>query len=297
MAAKAKVVEAVEKAVDIAEETLETVERIPKADLNGTTKKQQYIIIGVTAVVSAVSGGGLVYLVLNKKLKTKYEQIAEEEIREAQRHFKLLTKQEEYKDPVTALETLTEKAKDLGYSVTSPVSTDEQLSAKVEEVAEGLEETADEIREIDAEQRVESITRNIFTEHGSAAYPNFDYNAEMSKRSEAYPYLLREDEFMHNEHDWDQQSLTYYEKDGVLVDERDNPIDESDTVVGDGNLMRFGHGTKDPNTVYIRNERLELEFEISRSKRSYSEDVLGFTPELKHSEKRGGVLRYRNDDG
>jgi hypothetical protein len=65
-----------------------------------------------------------------------------------------------------------------------------------------------------------------------------------------------------------------------------------------GQNLRFGHGSKDPNVVYIRNPRLEMEMEILRDPSSYEKEVLGETIEkraqtadLKHSHQR----RFRPD--
>lgn len=46
----------IENTIDGAAETLDTLERIPKLALNGTTKKQQAIILGTTAGVSLITG-------------------------------------------------------------------------------------------------------------------------------------------------------------------------------------------------------------------------------------------------
>jgi hypothetical protein len=59
-----------------------------------------------------------------------------------------------------------------------------------------------------------------------------------------------------------------------MVDGDDTPVPHADMVVGQGNL-RWGHGSEDENLVYIRNERLEMEIEITRVPRSYEEEVLG----------------------
>ena len=57
-------------------------------------------------------------------------------------------------------------------------------------------------------------------------------------------------------------------------------------VVGD---LRFGHGSNDPNVVYIRNDRLKAEYEVLLNSGSYQEEILGqkfekeAKDELKHS--------------
>lgn len=54
--AKQETMETIEKTIDTATETIDTLERIPKVNLNGTTKKQQVIILGTTAAVSLIAG-------------------------------------------------------------------------------------------------------------------------------------------------------------------------------------------------------------------------------------------------
>lgn len=47
---------AVEKTIDVVDEQVSTLERIPQVRLNGTTRQQQIIILSVTAGVSAALG-------------------------------------------------------------------------------------------------------------------------------------------------------------------------------------------------------------------------------------------------
>lgn len=67
--AEKQTMDAIEKTIDTTEETLETLERIPKLALNGTTKKQQAMILGTVAGVSALTG--IVFTVLVHKGKVK----------------------------------------------------------------------------------------------------------------------------------------------------------------------------------------------------------------------------------
>ncbi len=90
----------------------------------------------------------------------------------------------------------------------------------------------------------------------------------------------------------EQVSLTYFDGDDVLVDDRDQPVPDPDDSIGEDHLGRFGVGSKDNNIVYVRNDRLELDFEILRSNGKYAQEVLGF---IEHSEHRG-VRKFRHDD-
>lgn len=59
----------VETAIDTTSETVETLERIPKLALNGTTRKQQAIILGTVAGVGMISGIVLTVTAHRGKLK------------------------------------------------------------------------------------------------------------------------------------------------------------------------------------------------------------------------------------
>lgn len=137
----------------------------------------------------------------------------------------------------------------------------------------------DEIREEE-----EVVMSNIFDTHEA-----IDDGLDRSNRDISRPYILSYEEFMHDvgEHvDFTQNSITYYEGDNVLVDERDQPIPDLNTIVGERNL-KFGGVSGDDEIVYIRNHNLEVDFEVVRSYGTYAEEVLGFAPPEKARKNRG----------
>jgi len=87
------------------------------------------------------------------------------------------------------------------------------------------------------------------------------------------PRLITQDEFMENEPEHEQATLTYYEKDDQLTGEKDDPIDNAELVVGTEYKTKFGWESSDEHTVHIRNEGLHMDFEVVRSERSYEEEV------------------------
>lgn len=72
-----------------------------------------------------------------------------------------------------------------------------------------------------------------------------------------------------------QVQLTYYAGDDTLCDEADVILAGVDSLVGEENLAKFGYMTEDPNALYVRNERLQIDYEISRSAGTYKFEVLG----------------------
>jgi hypothetical protein len=226
---------------------------------------------GLGLVAGAVVAGGVTYYVVNRKLQTKYEQIAEEEISQMREHFRArLIAKEEKPD----LGGLAEKVQDLGYVPVDYVSKDETPTAPVADP--GAPNTT-----IDTSPE----TVNVFEQQKDKALEvkepdeGWDYDTERSKRVAGKPYVIHRDE--QEEMGLTQSTFTYYEGDDVLCDERDRVVDARDEILGTDFMEKFGHGSDDPNVVYIRNEDLGVEIEVCRSPNSYAEEVHGF----KHSDE------------
>ena len=83
------------------------------------------------------------------------------------------------------------------------------------------------------------------------------------------PYVITPEQF--GEYDeYGTKTLTYY-ADNVLTDEIDNPItsDEMITMIGPNALDHFGEYEDD--SVYIRDETNEMDYEILKSEKMFSE--------------------------
>ena len=103
----------------------------------------------------------------------------------------------------------------------------------------------------------------------------WNYEKEIEGRVKGEPYVIHQDEFVHDENGYNHVVYTYYAGDDVMVDEENgHPLPHADIVVGLNNLQ-FGHGTDDDDVVFVRNERLEIEMEICRTQDSYEEKILG----------------------
>lgn len=100
------------------------------------------------------------------------------------------------------------------------------------------------------------------------------YPQELAARTPDAPYVIHQDERGERE-GYNTVTYTYYDLDGVLVDEEgERPLPHPDMVVGQDNL-KWGHGADHPDVVFVRNDALQLEMEICRVPRSYEEEVLG----------------------
>lgn len=122
---------------------------------------------------------------------------------------------------------------------------------------------------------------NVFDEMDHS----WDYAAEVKQRRQFPddPYVIHRAEFVDNEPDHEQLSYTYFEADDILADIDDTIVADIDAVVGLSNLERFGHGSHNPNVVYIRNDGLDIDIELTRDGGSFHETMHG---EIKHSAQR-----------
>lgn len=111
----------------------------------------------------------------------------------------------------------------------------------------------------------------------------YDMNVDECGRDMSKPYAIRPEEFGQFD-DYKQVSLSYYEKDKVLTDELDNPIEDVDMTVGLDSLTHFGQYEDD--SVYVRNDERMTDYEILLDIRGYWELVA-----------KGLITREEYDDG
>lgn len=292
--------ELLEKTLDTIEDTLDVMESGIDTANHKTFAllKNPKIVLGATVVVTVAATATATYLVASKILRKKYQAQADAEIQDVKDTYLAVTKQG------ISLEEMAAHIPDDAILVVDR----EELITKRTEVEEVITENgyaqydkvppAEEvpIEDITVTQAIiEATTRNIFESDDPDTY--FDFREEIERREQKPndPYVITKEEFDLNETDFSQTSLTYYDGDDVLCDEKDTPIEDVDRVIGVQNLLRFGHGSGDPRIVYIRNARLNLDLEVAHSDGKFAKEVLGFDDgELKHSQQRP-IRRMRPD--
>lgn len=85
------------------------------------------------------------------------------------------------------------------------------------------------------------------------------------------PYVIDFEEFCEEYENHDKVTLTYYEGDDTLADETEEIIADVSETIGDEALKCFGQGSDDPDVVYVRNERLGIDYEVVRQGNKYSD--------------------------
>lgn len=167
---------------------------------------------------------------------------------------------------------------------------EENMESDLEEAyMKEFEQMLDEAEE-EARQEMEPPSRvNIFMNNDDG----WDYEYEAQHRTPDAPYVIHADEFINDEMGYKQKTVTYYETDDIMADEADVPIYNWPTLMGE---LKWGHGSKDKNVVYIRNEKEHKEWEVLLHSGSYEIEVQGLRidrGELMHSQHR--VPKFRND--
>lgn len=207
----------------------------------------------------ALVAAGATYFLLQKKLQKEYDESLSEELEATKKFFTNLQKIE-YPTPG-------DLAREKGLSVPDMQERNENQRVLDELAYGGEKEETDAV-----EAELKEVSKNVFTNYANNS--TWDADEEEAKRDPAMPYIISYDEFFENQPEYEQTQLTYFAEDGVLADTTDKPVDES--LVNPENLDKFGHGSRDPNIVYVRNEARELDFEISYAEGKYSEQVMGF---------------------
>jgi hypothetical protein len=113
------------------------------------------------------------------------------------------------------------------------------------------------------------------------------------------PYVISIDDYMDDEGSpFTKVEMTYFEGDNVLIDSAEHIVPDIDGTIGANNLTKWGMGTTDKDQVYIRNERLEIDIEVTRDDGTYTRAVLGIISEDEIKRSMTKPLRMRDgDDG
>lgn len=166
-----------------------------------------------------------------KAMDQKYRQMADEEIESMREYFSNKSKKIEHVE----LE-----------------DTDEE-----EDESEKYEVTEKDIR--DYEGVLEKVNYSGYT----------TVSAKEVKKDMTGPYVITPEEFGELK-EYETVELTYY-ADFVLADNRDNPIEDVDDVIGLDSLDHFGEYEDD--SVFVRDDERKIDYQILLDPRKYSDVV------------------------
>lgn len=173
------------------------------------------------------------------------------------------------------------------------VYTPEDVELK-QEPAELKQETAEEKR-TNLEKLIEAYTAN------QDAQDDFVEMAAKSIDDEnTPPYIISRDAFAWDDEgeNYGKNTLTYFPRDRVLLDEDEDPIEDIANTIGWRNLTQFGSESEDPNVVFIRNRRLEADFEVVKEDEGQLplHVKYGMEKDEFYANKAAGLIKLRQED-
>lgn len=245
-----------------------------------------YTIAALGTAVGAYAGHRLSLHIL----QSAYQQLLEAEVASTREYYKKLNEQKTMTDSHAA-ETLVKVL------VPEKVSLDKAVERVPREAARAMTQyrgiapvpTENDANFVPARSALFSdtgdlptlneVTRSVFDKDETDLAERIAL--EVRDRSEDFPYIISKEEFFENVPEHEQDTLTYYEGDGVLAETDDSVVlaDDIDWMIGNYNLPRFGHRSDDPNVLYVRNHVKGMDFEIVRHTGKYAVVVAGETPE------------------
>ena len=210
-------------------------------------------------VLLVAAGAAMGSLVTWKVVKTKYEQIAQEEIDSVKEEYKrvmdLQRKEVElYRNKQSAIQNESEESSEEQDDEYYPDDDERDFTASEKEQIEYYKLTS---RYRKTEEDVEEKTNK-----------EGDEEEEDLVQYVNGPYVISPEEFG-DEPSFSTQPLDYF-ADGVLADGWGIELDLDETI-GEDAIDHFGDYVDD--IVYVRNERTEIDYEVTRDPRTYAEAV------------------------
>lgn len=216
-------------------------------------------------------GAGIGALVTYKLLKDKYEKFAQEEIDSVKETF-VTRWPHDGGDPVSEMP----KDERADFNKAYDAMTDEEIDENTGKTNMIYKNPRSKHKKYNT---IYPNKREVEPEEED--YSNFkDISDEVNETNHLIPYVITEKEFSEENQHFDKITIDYYELDDTLADEQEEPIPDVSSIVGDEALLCFGKGSNDPDTIYVRNEKLSTDFEVIRLHKSYRETVLGFCDEI-----------------
>lgn len=271
--------------------------------------KQLLIHAGVFAVGAGL-GYGAGYLVYKKK----FQKISDEDIESVREAYSKNAKvKPDLKDFGKTIDVKAVVKESVVESSDTIISTYGYLSASDTDAADfkavhGRTPTTYELIQMGNGTPVEDAVRNSFDHDDSNVVesnlltdnlfenpPEQDpelLGNEENVRNPDRPYVIPVANWMTNDTDYDQITLTFWADDDVLANDDGSIINDVEGYVGITNLHRFGFLSEDPETVYVRNERIGVDYEITKDERNYSEVVRN----IRQDDNSNSPRRMRSND-
>ena len=228
-----------------------------------------YFLAGFVA--GSALGAGIGYFLTEKKLRTRFDQELEAEVHAVKNQYRLIRKENITIDDVSP---------ELATKIHDHLSKDPEYAKALSEEFGENREIAEARKEFGYSENAQpGEERNLFRDAAVdpdeiEKEPKTELDILKENRTADEPYIITIEEFS-SDKDYGKVLLCYYEGDDVVTDEANIVVPDVDRMIGNDALTNFGKFSGDMEIVYIRNERIDTDFEIIREARKYTEAVMG----------------------
>lgn len=213
-------------------------------------------LVNIAAFAIGAAAGSVVTW---KLVKTKYERIANEEIESVKEVYSAKASKE--KDNDTPVEPEDE---DISEAKKEAVSIDYRNMV----TQAGYYNYSDSKEEIDkiVEKKADKIINECKDIIEKAKEGNKEEKKDMNVDIPSAPYLIEPDELGE---EYEVVTLVYYADGTLTYFDSSEIIDDPEEIVGPDALNSFDKYPDDPDTVYIRDDAAEYDYEILRDESTY----------------------------
>lgn len=248
-------------------------------------EKNTVISAVVAGTVGVVVGGVLTYVTVNKRLRDRYEEQAAKDIAEVKRSYALLRKEE------GGDLTILKAAQNPSPEIQRAVEHGKHLIAEL-----GYSEAVTEkpVEEDETQQTLSIFDQGIDPATLQEEEPEEEQDEYVPVDGE--PFLIAVEEYFENDPGYQLDTLTYYELDDTLTDEKNAQIDRVEETIGLRHLHMFPkkRDAEHKTSIYIRNDNHETLYEVILVEDSYARLILGMDEEelgLKEPKQRPKKMR------
>ena len=204
------------------------------------------LLIGL--ILGGILGSGTTYYICKKKMDEREDEIRSEARKEYKEYYERKQVEED-----EAIATHVKKVPD------KPIPQEyKELvnNYRVEEPDPAeLENPQDDEEEVDYAEE-ETVVDDLIQEHLEKQNPN--------------PKIILPESFGEL-NTYDTETLTFYQQDRVLVHEDETLVDDINFLIGDS-LDRYGWADDDDDVLYVRNYKLQRDYEIIKKYEEYPVD-------------------------
>lgn len=197
----------------------------------------------LSKVIIFAIGVAIGSLVAWKVTKTKYEELMAKEDRELREYYNRKIKV--YNAAATTLHDHYEEKL-------------AKIEKKSKETEDGVDRDGDKIVD-DLRERYTEVLKDH----------KYSIDEPCYEGGQDRPYVVSSEEFGNGD-EYDIISLNYY-SDGIVSDDWGDKIEDIEATIGEDFASHYDEDPEDPDVVYVRNDRLKVEYEILRNLSTYSE--------------------------